>query len=278
MTSEKIAQLKTGRPESAAFGRLRAQLRARESLILGVSSVVFLVVLWEVAARLRWVNPGFSSQPSAVLAQFVEMYFRKKDVYFHLWVSLQEAGIGFFFALIVGVSGGLVLGRMKRVRHVVEPYVMAMYSTPTVALFPLLIFWFGIGITPKILLVFLGGVFSILVNTQTGVENTDARLIETARAFRASEWQIFRKVMLPSAIPYILAGVRLAIGRCLIMMFVSEMVIANQGIGFIINEASSTFRADRMFVGILTLTILGMVLSQIIRTVEVRRFGYLRQD
>jgi len=181
--------------------RLRKLYRSKEPLVLGVVSTALLLFAWEVFAREHWVDPAFSSQPTAIAQQFMNMYVRQRDIYFHLWISLEEAGLGFALALLVGVPTGMLLGRVRRVRYVAEPFIMAFYSTPTVALFPLLILWFGIGTMPKVLLIFLGGVFSILVNTQTGVENVDARLIETALAFRATEWQIFRKIMLPLAAP-----------------------------------------------------------------------------
>jgi len=258
--------------------RLRKLYRSKEPLVLGVVSTALLLFAWEVFAREHWVDPAFSSQPTAIAQQFMNMYVRQRDIYFHLWISLEEAGLGFALALLVGVPTGMLLGRVRRVRYVAEPFIMAFYSTPTVALFPLLILWFGIGTMPKVLLIFLGGVFSILVNTQTGVENVDARLIETALAFRATEWQIFRKIMLPSATPYILAGIRLAVGRVLIMMFVGELVIANQGLGFIVADAGATFKAGRLFVGVLTLTAIGVVLTQLLRYLEQRKFTYVVQE
>jgi ABC-type nitrate/sulfonate/bicarbonate transport system permease component len=252
--------------------------RRHEPLFLGMLSVVALFVVWELSAQNRWVDPAFTSYPSAIALQFWSMYVTKGDIYPHLWASAQEAGIGFALSVIVGVAGGLVLGRMKRARYALEPYIMALYSTPTVAIFPLLILWFGIGLLPKVILIFLGGVFAVLVNTEAGVENADPRLRETAAAFRATEWQIFYKVMLPSSVPYILAGIRLAIGRVLIMMFVAELFISNKGLGFIVSEAGATFHADRLFVGVLTLTIVGLSLAQGLRYVEQHKFGYLHQD
>lgn len=257
----------------ASPGGLRRQWARREPVIFGLLSVVLLVSLWELAATFKIVDAYFVSQPSKIVVQAWRMFWVEKSIYRHLAISAQEVGLGFVLALVVGVIGGLLLGGFRRLRYMFEPFIMGFYSTPTVSLLPLFILWFGIGLIPKVLLIFFGAVFSILVNTQTGVESVDRRLIETARAFRATEYQIFTKILLPSAIPYILAGVRLAIGRALIMVVVAEMNLSNSGIGWVIMDAGSRFRADQLFVGVLVLTLGGVALAQFLRYIENRMFS-----
>jgi ABC-type nitrate/sulfonate/bicarbonate transport system permease component len=249
-----------------------------ERLLFGSLSVVMFIVGWEAAAHWGIVDPIFLSRPTAVWAAFIDLYFTERTIYFHLGVSANVFLWGFGAGLLVGVPLGVFLGQTRRPRYMLEPFVVGLYTTPTVALLPVLILWFGIGDATKIGLVYLGAVFPILMNTQAGVENVDTNLRETARAFRASSWQMFRKLLLPAAVPYIMAGIRLAVGRGLIMVFVSELMIGNRGIGFLIAESGNRFRPAPMFVGIITLAVAGIVLTRLIRSFERWRFPYLEQS
>jgi len=199
------------------------------------------------------------------------------DIYPNILVSLKEAVLGFGLAIVFGVLLGLAMGRFDRVRRVLEPFVMALYSTPSVALLPLFVLWLGIGLWSKVLIVFLGGVFAILVNTMAGVRSVNPRLIETARAFTASEAEIFLYVILPASTPYIVAGIRLAIGRILISVFVAELYASNQGIGFVITQAGATYNTALMLMAILLLTLTGMALSQSLSMVEDRYLARFRE-
>jgi ABC-type nitrate/sulfonate/bicarbonate transport system permease component len=154
---------------------------------------------------------------------------------------------------------------------------MALYSTPSVALLPLFVLWLGIGLWSKVLIVFLGGVFAILVNTMAGVRSVNPRLIETARAFTASETEIFLYVILPASTPYIVAGIRLAIGRILISVFVAELYASNEGIGFVITQAGATYNTALMLMGILLLTLTGVALSLALSFVEDRYLTRFRE-
>lgn len=264
--------------ESRPLSVLTGAARRHSGIALGTGSIVAFVLLWEVASRLEVVNPLFASRPTAIWDAFVEMYVRTGDIWPHVTLSIYEAGVGFGLAALVGIPIGVLLGTSRMLREMTEPFLMGLYSTPTVAFFPLLIMWFGIGSAPKITLIFLGGVFPFIVNTQAGVLNVNAQLIEAARSFRANAWELFLKIKLPASLPFILAGTRLAIGRVLVMMFVAQLVLANRGLGFVVSNAAVSFRADRLFVGVLTLTILGMALTQAVRMMEERMFAYYRVE
>jgi ABC-type nitrate/sulfonate/bicarbonate transport system permease component len=172
---------------------------------------------------------------------------------------------------------GLAMGRFDRLRAVFEPFVMALYATPSVALLPVFILWLGIGLWSKVLIVFLGGVFAILVNTMAGVRGANPKLIETAQAFTASEAEVFAYIILPSAMPFIVAGIRLAIGRVLISVFVAELYASNQGVGFVVTQAAASYATALMLMGILLFTLAGVALSQALSLIEDRFLGRFRE-
>lgn len=246
--------------------------RSFQPHIVGTAAVGCFLVLWEGVVAFGLMDPLFTSRPSLILMKFAELYVKTGEIYQHIYVSAQEGFIAFFLAIGVGIPLGIVMGRIRMAKYVLEPFVTALYSTPMVALIPLFILWFGIDLLSKVAVIFLGAVFPILINTQTGVEKTDPNIIEAAVSFMAKERQIFAKIVLPSAIPYIIAGLRLAMGRALIMMVVAEFYISIAGLGFMVRTAGDTYDTDTFFVGILTLTIFGVVASQIIKSIE-RKFA-----
>ena len=265
---------------------------ARGSTLSAVSLVVFLG-LWQFVTSAGLIEPIFLASPGAIAQVAYEQFFVTGDIYPHILVSLTEAFIGFALAIIVGILLGLAMGRFERVRQVLEPFVMALYATPSVALLPLFILWLGIGLWSKVLIVFLGGVFAILVNTIAGVptvyhgvdqrtiagvRGTNPRLIETARAFTASETEIFLYIILPAATPFIVAGIRLAIGRVLISVFVAELYASNQGVGFLITQAGTTYNTPLMLMGIVLFTVTGVVLSQGLSFIELRYLSRFREQ
>lgn len=255
----------------------RALYRRRETWIVFPLSLLFIGTAWELAADQGWIDPVFFSRPSEIWDVFVSMYVTEQDVYVHLKATLRTAGVGFLIAVALGIAIGTVTGSVRRLRVLTDPYVSAANALPTVALLPLLILWFGIGEQAKLVLVVVGAVFNVLVNTQVGVENADYRLIEVAKVFHAKRRQIFTKVMMPAAMPYILAGIRLAVGRALIMTFVAELFMANRGLGFIIADAGSKFESARLFVGVFTLTVIGVLATQAVNMIEKWKFSYGRR-
>jgi len=169
------------------------------------------------------------------------------------------------------------MGWYGRVNAALDPFVSALYATPRIALLPLVMIWFGIGLMSKIAIVFLGAVFPILVNTITGVRTIDAEFIKVARAFGSSDRQLFVKVALPSSVPLLLTGLRLGLGHGLIGIVVGEMFGATQGLGFLISVAGARFQTDRVMVGIIIIALAGMAMTAILRAIE-RRFERWRPD
>jgi ABC-type nitrate/sulfonate/bicarbonate transport system permease component len=242
----------------------------QEAKILGTSAVIIFLTIWELTGNtLQLINPMFMSAPSLVFKAAVQL-FASGEIYNDLYVSGIEFFWGYFLSIIFAIPFGIAIGWYKRFSYICDPFVNAMNATPRVALLPLVIIWLGIGIMSKVGIIFLGAVFPLLINTRDGVKTTPANLLTAARSFGASEWQIFRSVVLPSTVPFILTGLRLAVGRALIGVMVGELYAATAGIGFMITVAGATFQTDKVFVGVLVFAITGMIMTEILNRIEHR--------
>jgi ABC-type nitrate/sulfonate/bicarbonate transport system permease component len=242
----------------------------QEKKILGTSAVIIFLTAWELVGNtLGLINPMFMSAPSLVGKAAVQL-FASGEIWNDLRVSGIEFAWGYFLSVLVGVPFGIATGWYKKLSYIFDPFVNAMNATPRVALLPLVIIWLGIGILSKVGIIFLGAVFPILINSRDGVKTTPYNLLTAARSFGASEWQIFRSVVLPSTVPFILTGLRLGVGRALIGVMVGELYAATAGIGFMITVAGATFQTDKVFVGVLVFAITGMVAMELLTKLEAR--------
>lgn len=247
----------------------------QEKKILGTLAVALFLGIWElVGGVFQLINPMFMSSPWLIWKAGVQL-FASGEIWNDLAVSGIEFGWGYFLSVIVGVPLGIAIGWYKKFAYICDPFVNAMNATPRVALLPLVIIWLGIGILSKVGIIFLGAVFPLIINTRDGVKTTPHNLLTAARSFGASEWQIFKSVVIPSTVPFILTGLRLAIGRALIGVMVGELYAATAGIGFMITVAGATFQTDKVFVGVLIFAITGMVATEVIDRAE-RRFDRWR--
>jgi ABC-type nitrate/sulfonate/bicarbonate transport system permease component len=254
------AESRPRRAPARAGGKARARLLRFAALALFLGS-------WEAASRLGWLDPLFASSPSLILIRFYEM-LADGSIWPHIAASAEVMALGFFLSIMVGVPLGLAMGRSPLISSTIEPFVAALYASPQVAFLPLLIIWLGIGITSKVALVFLGSFIIMVVNTEAGVAQVDPRLIETARSFTASERQILVKIVLPGALPFILAGMRLAIGRALVMVVVAEIYASNRGLGYLIFQAGGLYDTAQVFVGVGVLAAAGVALTAFLRWTE----------
>jgi len=242
----------------------------QEKKILGTSSVILFLLTWETIGN--WaglINPMFMSAPSMV-GRAAYQLFASGEIYNDLYVSGIEFFWGYFLSVIFAVPFGIMVGWYRRASYVFDPFINAMNATPRIALLPLVIIWLGIGILSKVGIIFLGAVFPILINTRDGVKTTPHNLLTAARSFGASEWQIFKSVVLPSTLPFILTGLRLGVGRALIGVMVGELYAATAGIGFMITVAGATFQTDKVFVGVLIFAISGMTAMEVLTRLESR--------
>ena len=242
----------------------------QEKKILGTLSVVVFLAVWELVGGVwQVVNPMFMSAPSLIFKAAVQL-FESGEIWNDLYVSGVEFFWGYILSVIVAVPFGIAVGWYKRMAYIFDPFINAMNATPRVALLPLVIIWLGIGIISKVGIIFLGAVFPILINARDGVKTTPYNLLTAARSFGASQWQIFRSVVLPSTVPFILTGLRLGVGRALIGVMVGELYAATAGIGFMITVAGATFQTDKVFVGVLIFAISGMIAMELLTKLEAR--------
>jgi ABC-type nitrate/sulfonate/bicarbonate transport system permease component len=247
----------------------------QEKKILGVAGVTVFLVLWELVGNVfQWINPMFMSAPSLVFKAGVQL-FGSGEIFNDLYVSGVELFWGYLLSAVVAIPFGIMVGWYKKASYIFDPFINAMNATPRVALLPLVIIWLGIGILSKIGIIFLGAVFPILINTRDGVKTTPLSLLTAARSFGASEWMLFKTVVLPSTIPFILTGLRLGLGRAIVGVMVGELYAATAGIGFMITVAGATFQTDKVFVGVLVFALTGMMGMELLTRVE-RRFDKWR--
>lgn len=249
---------------AAPRARLRLQLG---SVGIRVLSVVLGLSAWEIYGQL--LRSPIFTYPSAI-ARAAVVLVQTGELQYYLQASLVVLSLGLFLAILFGVPFGVAIARSSLLEHVTDPYINALYATPTVALIPVVVLWLGFQTTAKVALVFLFCVFPILINTYQGVRSVDRRLVEVARAFCSPEWALWRDVILPSATPFILAGVRLAIGRGLVGMVVAEFYTSITGLGYMIVQYANTFKTDRLFVPIVVLMILGVGLTGLLKSLERR--------
>ncbi len=247
-----------------------------ERKILGTISVTIFLLLWEfmggpVSAYnpipILRVNPMFMSSPSYIWKAAVAL-FSTGEIWNDLYVSSVEFMGGYLLSIAVAIPLGVLIGWNKKASAIFDPFVNAMNATPRVALLPLVIIWLGIGMLSKVGIIFLGAVVPIIVNARDGVKTTPSSLLNAARSFGATEWQVFKSVVMPATLPFILSGLRIALGRALVGVMVGELYAATAGIGFMITVAGATFQTDKVFVGVLIFAISGMLGMELLSRIE----------
>jgi ABC-type nitrate/sulfonate/bicarbonate transport system permease component len=240
-----------------------------EGFLIGSAAVLVFVAVWQVAAFRRVVPELFLPGPLDIANAFAA-YVAKGQIWPDMWVSGQELIYGFGLSIVIGLPLGMLMGWYRRLNQALDPFVTFFYSIPRVALTPLLIIWFGIGINSKIAVVFLGAIFAIVINTAAGVRNLDPALIKAARSFGASDAQLFRTVVLPGSVPFILTGLRLGLGHALTGVVVGELVAAQLGVGLMMATAGATFQTSKVFVGLVIFATTGVVMTNILSRIEQR--------
>ena len=229
--------------------------------------VVAILIVWEIIAP--FISPIFFTSPSNIAIAFYETTVSGELPYF-LGQSLEVMFYGLVTAIVVGIPLGVAMARIRWLDWALDLPINALYATPLVAVVPLLVLWFGIYLKAKIIVVFLFAVFPILINTYQGVRECDKGMIEVAQSFRSSEWRMWQDVLLPFAVPYIIAGLRLAIGRGLIGMIIAEFYTTISGLGFMITKYANVFAMDKTFVPVIVLMVLGVSLTTLLKWVGRR--------
>jgi NitT/TauT family transport system permease protein len=255
-------------PATAALGsparrtalRRRNALARHEPLVYGTFSVVSLLVVWEICWQLGLISPLFFSGPTDIAAKFIDLAVNGSLAKDALYTG-KNFFIGFFVAFFIAVPLGVALGWYRRMNLFFDPIINALYAMPRIALYPLIIIWFGIGSGSKIFIVFLSAVLPILVNTIAGVRNIDPDLLKAARAFCARDRQIFVTIAIPYSVPFILTGVRQGVAHGLIGAIIGELFVGSEGIGYMISYAGQMFQTDTLLVGVIVVAAAGMLLT-----------------
>lgn len=269
--SQGLARSRTPHPRRVRVSVLSERVR------YGLIGFLIVIPLWELVVRLGMVRRVTLSAPSIIVNTAINDLFINRDLWPHLFQSSQQFFLGLGLALLTGVPLGLSLGLFRRLNYFLDPWLSAIYATPTIALVPIIVLVLGLGLESKIFIVWLEAIFVIVVSTMAGVRAAEARYLDLAKSFRATRWLTFTSVILPSSFPYILTALRLGTTRALVGVVVAEFFAANKGIGFFINFSGTTLRTDRVMLGVIILGLLGVLMGEGVRRIE-RRFERWRPE
>ncbi len=260
-----MVDLADQQPAAAPSGDAAAVKRRLPRWAVTLVALALFLAFWEYFGR--DVNPLFGSYPSAIFAAFVALA-RNGKLGAALWESLQPFFIGYGLAIAVGVPLGLVIGRFWVAEAALGILITGGYAMPLVALVPLLVLWFGLGFMVKAAVIFLMSLFPICINTWLGVKSVPKTLIEVGKSLVAPDSVILRRIVLPATLPYIMAGIRLAVGRAVVGMVIAEFFTTISGLGAIIINAANNFDTATMFVPIIVLMVLAVGLNALIGRIE----------
>lgn len=237
----------------------RARRERRVTLIGRLAFAALFFGVWEIASG-RVVEAFFVSRPSAIAASLWAMV-QREALFYHLQYTVIEATVGYVIGAAAGLILGLLLARLDAVYRIIEPFVVAFYGIPRIALAPLFILWFGIGITSKIAVAAIMVFFIIFINTIAGVRSAPPQLLQVARVMGASEWDLVRKVIFPAATPFIIAALQITVPQAMIGAIVGEFISSNRGVGHLISRAAGWLDTPGLFAGIVTLLAIVMVMN-----------------
>ena len=243
-----------------------------EPTTLGAGSIVLLLLVWQFLPHFVPMKAGtklFFTVPSQIAGTLWQM-FATGSVWAPLGVSASAFAIGLGLAIVAGLPLGILLGRSNTLDAMFDPFITAFNATPRLVFLPLLMLWFGIGLWSKVAIVFLGALFPLLINTYEGVRNADKLLINVVRSFGASEWDIARLVVVPNSLPFIVVGLRLAIGRAVLGVVVAEFFGSQEGLGVVMVRAASGFKVDVVFAGLIMFAALSLLMTGLVKLLEDR--------
>src|SRR6266581_653371 len=241
-----------------------------ESMALGTAVIVLLLIIWELLPYFVPMKQGtrlFFTVPSRILGALWQM-FASGSIWAPLGVSATAFAIGLALAIAAGLPLGILLGRSNTLNAMFDPFITAFNATPRLVFLPLLMLWLGIGVWSKVAIVFLGALFPLLINTYEGVRNADRVLINVVRSFGAKEWDIARLVVVPNSLPYIIAGLRLAIGRAVLGVVVAEFFGSESGLGVMMVQAAGRYQVDVVFSGLIVFAALSLVMTALVQMLE----------
>jgi NitT/TauT family transport system permease protein len=237
--------------------------------VLRVLVVVAAIGLWQLSVNQNWVGRYIASTPSAVWSTLSHLS-ASGDLFSNVGVTLYESAVGFVIGVVGGILIGFILGLWPLAHEVVQPFIMMLNTLPRIALAPLFLLWFGYGSESKIALVVSLVVFIVLINTLEGMANLDADIVALSRLLGAGRTKLAIKVILPSTLPWIVAGMRLSIAYAISGAVVGEMFAGQNGIGYLIQAGSGTFNVPEIFAALITVMIVAWIIDMIGRWIERR--------
>jgi len=240
----------------------------KRAQILPLGTAVVILVLWEVLGRTMNWNPLFFSYPSKIWGGFIDL--ADGPLLSDLRVSGTEFALGMALSILIAVPIGLAMGSLRNLYYAMDPLVTALYSTPVLVLAPMLVIWFGLGISSKVAIVVILSTFPMMINLTEGVRNTDRALLRAARSFGATRWRIYRDVLFPAVVPFFVTGLRLAIGRAMIGVVVGEYIASTSGIGYQINSDAEVFATSRYLAGVAVILVFSVATMEILKVLERR--------
>jgi ABC-type nitrate/sulfonate/bicarbonate transport system permease component len=258
-------------PQPTLAQRLRDVLLSPNAI--RTASVAVFFVIWEYYGRR--MDPIFMAPPSAIFeaaVQLIQSGALKKAMVQTLW----PFSVGMALTVVVGIALGIIMAQWRTLEYVLDPFINALYAIPRIALIPLIILWAGLEFVGKVSILVSVAIFPITVNTFSGIRDVRGAMLEIGRAYGATEWQIFWKIVLPAAIPFIMAGIRLAVGLAIIGIIVAEFFTAISGLGGMIVEYANVFATAKLFVPIIVIALIGVVLTELVMWLE-RRMSRWRQ-
>jgi ABC-type nitrate/sulfonate/bicarbonate transport system permease component len=239
------------------------------SRLTGVVLIVALLVLWELSSARGWVSALSWPRMSAILNTLAGLFF-SGELLSELWPSLWRMFVGYFIGISLGVLVGLMMGASRLVYYALEPLTEILRPIPSPAYVPIAILFLGIDDEMKIFMISFASFFPVLLNTYSGVRSVDPVQLQTARTFGVKGRKLLWQIVLPSASPYIFTGMRVSLAIALIVMVISEMVAASNGIGYFVLAAQRGFKIREMFAGVVTLAVIGYTLNRIFLAIENR--------
>ena len=250
----------------------RSLWRRIEPTALGTASIVVLLLVWQFLPYFVPLKEGtklFFTVPSQVVGTLWRL-FATGAIWAPLGASASAFAIGLALAIAAGLPLGILLGRSSILSAMFDPFITAFNATPRLVFLPLLMLWFGLGLWSKVAIVFLGALFPLLINTYEGVRSADRLLINVVRSFGAGEWDIARLVVVPNSLPFIMVGLRLAIGRAVLGVVVAEFFGAQDGLGVVMVRAASSFKVDVVFAGLIVFAVLSLAMTGLVKLLEER--------
>ena len=247
-----------------------------ERAIVGGLALLLVLGFWEYSVARGSIDPMFISSPTRIFAAGVDLV-RSGELWPDVAVSTHEFIWGYLGAVAVAIPLGLVIGWYRRAQYLVQPFIDVLNAVPRITFLPILILWFGIGLSSKIAVVFLGAVVPVTIATYSGVKTNEARFLRVARSFGASPLKLFTSIILPGTVPFIFTGLKYGAGRALLGVVVGELYASTAGVGHMIADAANTLQTDVVFVGVFLFTATGLAMNTVLDRIE-RHFDRWRPD